>query len=194
MKKVSLYLVYLLSFVYMEFLYRILVVGNVFRISNINMLLYLVFFALGTFIVTKLFNEKGNKIVFYSLLSIIALWFSAQYVVKEFCDFYISFSILQIADQLGDFMGKVVIEVLKRSWGIILLFLPVILTAIFHKKINFAKAGKKKILVLLVAFFASYGIYYVGLNIDKKSDYSPYELYHHVNNPSLNILCILKNT
>lgn len=187
MKKISLYLVYLVSFIYMEFLYRILVVGNVFRLSNINMILYLIFLAFGFLLVTKLLKEKGNKIIFYTLLSIVAIWFSAQYVVKEFCDFYISFSILQIADQLGDFMGKVVIEVLKRSWGIALFFLPVILTAIFHKKINFAKAGSKKIILLLVCFFASFGIYTAGLYLDKDSDYSPYELYHHVNNPSLNI-------
>jgi len=187
MKKVSLLLVYFVSFLYMEFLYRILIMDNVFRLSNVNMILFILFFSLFAFGISKIFKEKGNKITFFTILSIIALWFSAQYVVKSFFDFYISFSILQIADQVGDFMGKAVIETLKRSWAIILMFMPVILGAIFRKRISFKRNNSRRMLLTIVALLFSFGIYYVGLNIGKNEDYSAYELYHHVNNPSLNI-------
>lgn len=187
MKKVSLYLVYFFSFLYMEFLYRILVMDNIFRLSNINMILYLIFFSLLIFIVSKLFREKGNKITFYIILSLIGLWFSIQYVVKSFFDFYISFSLLELADQVGDFFGKAVIETLKRLWGIVLIYLPLIVSVIFRKKINFKRNSGKKSLILCIGLILSYGIYYGGLYIDKNSDYSPYELYHQINNPSLNI-------
>jgi len=187
MKKVSLLLVYFLSFLYMEFLYRILVVENIFRLSNINMILFLSFFSILAFIISKCFKEKVNKIVFYTFLSVIALWFSAQYVVKSFFDFYISFSILQIADQVGDFFGKAVVETAKRLWAIALMYLPIILSVICRKRINFKKGNNKVLLISLVGLVSSFGIYYAGLYIGKDADYSPYTLYHNVNNPSLNI-------
>ena len=187
MKKVSMFLIYLLSFIYLEFLYRILLYDNVFRLSNVNMLLFLVFFALFIYLISKLFKEKANKVIFYIILGLICLWFSAQYVVKGFLDFYISFSILQIADQVGSFLGKAVIEILRRIFGIILLFMPLIVSIILRKKINFKKNSFAKDILLIIFCFLAYGIYYVSLNIRKDEDYSVYMLYHDVNNPALNI-------
>ncbi|MBQ6841302.1 MAG: LTA synthase family protein [Bacilli bacterium] len=187
MKKISLLVVYFLSFIYMEFLYRILVMDKVFRLSNINMLLFLIFFALFFFMISKLFKEKENKIIFYTSMSIIGLWFSAQFVVKSFFDFYISFSVLQIADQVGDFLSIAVVETAKRLWGVALIYIPVILAIIFRKRISFKQSGWKKTLIIALCTILSYGIYYVGLNIGKSEDYSAYDLYHSVNNPSLNV-------
>jgi len=187
MKKISLLLVYVLSFIYMEFLYRILVMDSVFRLTNINMIAFILFFALLMYIFSKVFREKGNKIVFYTLMAIIGLWFSAQFVVKSFFDFYISFSILQIADQVGDFLDKAVVETLKRLWGIALMYLPLIMAVIFRKKINFKQHKPAKTILLLGISCLAFGLYYASLYLNKNADYSPYELYHHINNPSLNM-------
>ena len=187
MKKISIFLIYLISFIYLEFLFRVLLYDNVFRFSNINMILFVMFFTFCAFIITKLFKEKGNRVIFYLLLFLVCLWFSAQYVVKGFCDFYISFSILQIADQVGSFLGKAIIEVLKRIFGIALIFMPLILSIVFRKKINFKHNPGKKTTLLLVIALISFGIYYVSLNFKKDEEYSAYMLYHEVNNPSLNI-------
>ena len=187
MKKVNIFLIYFISFVYLEFLYRIFLYDKVFIPANITMIAFLLFFAMTLFLFTKLLKEKANKVFFFIFLSIICVWFSAQYVVKSFMDFYISFSILQIADQVGSFLGKAVIEVLKRIFGIILIFLPVILSGIFHRKINFKKRKFTASILVLILCFASYGLYYLSLNIQKNKQYSAYVLYHEVNNPSLNI-------
>ena len=187
MKKVNIFLIYFISFIYLEFLYRIFLMDKVFIPANITMIAFLLFFAMTLFLFTKLLKDKANKVFFYIFLSLICLWFSAQYVVKSFMDFYISFSILQIADQVGSFLGKAVIEVLRRLFGIILLFLPVILCGIFHRKINFKKRKFKATVLIFILCFASYGLYYLSLNIQKNKQYSAYVLYHEVNNPSLNI-------
>ena len=185
--KISIFLIYLISFIYLEFLFRFLLIDPVFRISNINMILFVVFFAMLLFIVTKLFKEKANKFFFYIFMFIISVWFAAQYVVKGFFDFYISFSILQIADQVGDFIGKAVIEILKRIVGIIFIFMPFIISIILRKKISFHQSGFKKNILLVIICAIFYGGYYASLNIKKDEDYSAYMLYHEVNNPSLNI-------
>ncbi len=187
MKKINLFLVYFISFVYLEFLYRILLYDKVFIPSNITMIAFLLFLAMVFFFVNKLLKDKANKVFFYIFLVIICTWFSAQYVVKSFMDFYISFSILQIADQVGSFLGKAVIEVLRRILWIALLFLPVIISGILHKKINFKKRKFKNSIIILILCFALYGVYYGSLYVQKDKEYSAYILYHEVNNPSLNI-------
>ena len=187
MKKISIFFVYLISFIYLEFLYRILLYDNIFRISNINMIIFVIFFALVLYLLTKLLKEKGNKFFFFSYLLLICLWFTAQYVVKGFLDFYISFSILQIADQVGSFLGKALLEISKRIVGITFIFIPFILSIIFRKKIDFQKNSFKKDIILVVLCVLSFSLYYVSLNINKNEDYSAYELFHNTNNPSLNI-------
>lgn len=188
MKKISVILIYLVSFIYMEFLYKILIYDNVFKLSIINMLLFLIPFSLLMGLLTKLFKEsKWNKIVFIVILGVIALWFSAQYVVKGYFDFYISLSTFEVADQVGDFAGKAVIETLKRLPGIIMFFLPMTLSIIFGKYVNLKQNRWPKSLLLFTIVLATYGIYILGLNIGKEKPYSPYTLYYNVNDVSLNM-------
>jgi len=188
MKKVSVIFIYLISFLYMEILYKIFIYDNLFRVSLINMILFLVPLSLLLGIIVKLFKDsKWNKIIFFIILGIITVWFSAQYVVKDYFDFYISLSTFEVADQLGDFAGKGVIETLKRIPGILLFFLPFILTLIFNKRINFKQNKTKKSIVLLIMVCISYGVYHLGLNIEKNKSYSSYVLYHNVNDVSLNM-------
>ena len=165
MKKISIFFVYLISFIYLEFLYRILLYDNIFRISNINMIIFVIFFALVLYLLTKLLKEKGNKFFFFSYLLLICLWFTAQYVVKGFLDFYISFSILQIADQVGSFLGKALLEISKRIVGITFIFIPFILSIIFRKKIDFQKNSFKKDIILVVLCVLSFSLYYVSLKM-----------------------------
>jgi len=187
MKKISLFLVYFISFIYMEFMYKIFIYDNIFRLSIVNMILFILMFSIIVYLFTKILKEKGNKILFIIIMSIIAIWFSAQYVVKSYFDFYISLSTFEVADQVGDFMGKAVIETLKRIPGILLFFLPMILTLIFNKYVDFKHNKYKKNLIVIVLLILSFVGYKLGLNINKKDMYSPYNLYYSVNDVSLNM-------
>ena len=187
-KKISLFIVYLLSFIFMELLYKIFIYNHVFRISIGNMLLFLVFFSLIMTILTRLFkNDKYNKIVFIVLMSLISIWFCAEYVCKSYFDFYISLSTFEVADQLGGFVGKTITEILKRILGITLFFLPLILSLIFSKKINYKQMSIKKSLGLFCISLFVYAFYLLSLNIGKDKDYSAYDLYYNVNDVSLNM-------
>lgn len=188
MKKVSLILIYLVSFIYMEFLYKILIYDNIFRISIINMILFLIPFCLFMFVFTKLLkNSNWNKMVFIIIISLIAIWFSAQYVVKGYFDFYISLSTFEVADQVGDFAVKAVIETIKRLPGIIMFFLPLVLTLIFNNYVSFKQNSWQRSLTYVCIALLTYGGYILGLNINKDNAYSPYVLYYNVNDVSLNM-------
>lgn len=120
------------------------------------------------YVLTRIFSEKLNKFIFYFTFVFWSLWFSAQYVVKGFFDFYISFSVLQIADQVTSFLGKAVIETAKRLPGIILLCIPLILVIIFKRKIYFKRTNGYKIgMALIMLVFSGIGYIY-SLNIGKE--------------------------
>ena len=130
---------------------------------------------------------KINKIIFITIMVILAVWFSAQYVVKDYFDLYISLSTFGVADQLFDFISKTLIEIFHHLPGIIMFFMPTIISIFFLKKINFEKYKLKHIIILLVLLLLFIGTYKLLLNVDKEKSYSNYNLYYEVNDISLNV-------
>ncbi len=188
MKKVQVFFIYLISFIFMEFLFKFLLMDHVFAIANINMLLFLIPFSFLLSILTNLSkSEKANFIICLVILGLISVWFSAQYVFRDYFGFYISWGAFGLADQIGTFAGKGVVETLRRLPGIIGLFVPFILTIIFHKHINFRHSKWQKSGIMLILVLITYGIYLLGLNINKNKNYSPYSLYHNFNDINLNV-------
>ena len=57
MKKINLFFVYFFSFLVMEFLYKIFLYDNIFRISIINMILFILCISLFLTFICKLFSE-----------------------------------------------------------------------------------------------------------------------------------------
>jgi len=187
MKKISLLIVYFISFMFMEMIYKLVIFKSFFSITLINMVLFLISISLILFVLTKLCQEKYNKIIYIIIMSLISLWFSAQYVVKSYFDFEISLSTFQVADQINSFFLKVVLEVIKRIPIIILFFIPLIFGIIFRNKIDFEKNNLKKNGIFITLFVLSIFGYKMGLLINKKADYSAYELNYRINNISLSM-------
>ena len=114
MKKVNLFLILFICFIYMETLYRLLVFNNIFISTFVNMLLFIVPLSLFLYVLSKISkSEKLNKRIFVAFLLFITIWFSVQYVVKSYFGIYVSFSTLKIADQVGDFLTKALVEITK---------------------------------------------------------------------------------
>ncbi len=188
MKKINLFVVYFSEFIILEILYKLLIKQSIFRLSLINMFLFIGVVALFLTIITKLFkNTKINKTIYFILLTFLTIWFSAEYVIKGYFGFYISWNAFKIADQIGSFAGKGVIEVLKRIPGICLLFIPLILNIIFHKKIDYTKLTIKSSLIYIISFLILLGSYFLSLNINKNASYSPYVLTYEINDIALNV-------
>ena len=188
MKKINVFLVYFVSLIFMEFLFKFLTIEHIFRLSNINLILFLIPFSLLLSILTNITkNSKTNRVIFIVILSILSVWFSAQYVVKSYFGCYISLGAFGVADQVVEFASKGVIETLRRLPGIICLFIPFILTMFFHKYINFHKFRWQKNLVIFGIIVITYIIYLLSLNIGKNNSYSPYILYNEINDVNLNM-------
>ena len=188
MKKLNVIIVYLISLVYMEFLYKLLIFDKFFDLAIFNLLVFVILFSILCGVITTLFkNEKANKWILISILGVIAIWFSAQYVVKDYFDFYISLSTFQVADQVGGFLGKTIIEIIKRIPCILLFFVPMITSIVFNKYINLEQKNKEKVIGFLGLTLLIYGVFLLCLNINKDKTYSVYNLYYNVNEVSLNM-------
>ena len=161
----------------MEILFKLLLGNQLFKLSLINMVIFLISFSFIIGVLCTLTkSKKANKIIYIVLFSLISIWFCAQYVVKSYFDFYISLSTFTVADQVTDFMGKAVVETLRRIPGIILFFVPLVVSLIFSKHLNFKQNSLKQVLVLLSMGIGFYGLYIGSLFINKEAAYSPYVL------------------
>lgn len=101
--------------------------------------------------------------------------------------FYFDFGLLGASGQVFSFASDGVDLVLRNVLGIILMFLPFILFAIFNKVIFIEKEKKNIVFIKGSLFFLSIASFYLFLQLDKDKINSPYKLYYDVNNVDLNI-------
>ncbi len=188
MKKINVFLISLVSFIYLEIIIKLLLKEQILETSLINMLIFILAISLlFNLIVTFFKKERLNKTIYFTLLVFITIWFSANYVLKSYFGFYLSWHAFNIADQLESFAGKGVIEVLKRLPGILLIFIPLIISIIFHKKLTFKKLSIKVKLIYFSLFLITLGAYFLSLNFNKDESYSPYSLTYEVNDINLHV-------
>ena len=84
MKKYNIFICYFISLLFMEVLFKLFIFDNIFSISVVNLIIYNLFISCIFSIVTKLFNMKFNKILSIIIICFCSLWFSAQYVCKDY--------------------------------------------------------------------------------------------------------------
>ena len=190
MKKISIFLVYILSFLYLELLFKGLLGISFFTLGLLPMLLFIICLSLILLIITKIFPEKVNKVLYFFIFLAIGVWFAAQYVVKQSTEFFFDWNFASVAGgniMEGEFKKVTFKIIVNHIPQILLFFLPVIFFLIFKKKMNFKKSKIAKLLVLLV-FVPIFILGYKGvLLIDKNSEYSPYELVYTTRENNLNI-------
>ncbi len=125
---------------------------------NINViLLVLGCLTLGLFFgfLNSLFPEKVNRILFYGNVFLITFYFGMQLCLFRLFGFYFELSLLAAADQVFSFSKEMILLIISQLFGIILLLLPLILSIIFRKKINFHREKRPLISVLVTVLSAA---------------------------------------
>lgn len=173
--------------IYLEFLFRLLVKSQIFNISILYVLLYSIFLSLIINIITKFFKLSVNKTIWFVVLFMISLLYSVQLCMYKMFGFYFNWSLIGATDQVAAFMGDGIKLILNNVLGIVLIFMPFILTIIFRKKISFDQDIRTNSLYKLGYAIGIILVFLGCLFIDKNSVNSSYELYYKVNNSTLNI-------
>ena len=185
--KLKKYLYVLLSLLYFEFIFNLFTYDSYLRSSFINIVLFCLINSFLVFIITNVWNNKGNKIATYIVFSILPLWYSLYYVFYNLLLTPFSVALFRQADQAMAFPKNIILAILENSYVILLLFLPLLLFIVFREKIFKKRIGVKGIIVSVVGLILSIGIYISNIYIQDRSTGSIYNLYFETNNISLNI-------
>lgn len=175
----------LINILYLELIYHLFIFKN-FEFKSI---LYITLFSLLTSLfidlITSFFNKKLNKWLFIGINAFIYVLFLAQYINFKFYGNIISVYSVFHGGQVFGFFGAIWAVIKENIFRCLLLFIPVSLLFIFHKKIKSESFNPKilwkKALVLLITFI----ITVLSLNLDtKKSIYTAKNLYYNQHYPN----------
>ena len=183
-KKLSLFIIFLLSFIYLELVFKIMNFGiaNLFSLSFIYYSLFSIIISLILYLICKSFSEKTNRRISLTIMFIICLVFTVEYVFRNIFNTFFSFSLLKIIDQALTFGGTAISETLKMLPCVILLFVPFIIMLIIRKKIGFEKhKKKKKVISYVVTLTLSILLFVLLANTGSNK-----ALFYDVENNSLN--------
>ena len=187
MKKLKTFLYFLVSLLFIEILFKIIIFRNVFDVSLINLFLFLVFVAILCTFICSLFSEKVNKRLFSIILFILGIYVVFQKCLFGLFGLFFSFSLFGAAGQTMEF-GEDILRIAITNIGYIILFLlPFIGTFFACKYLDFSKLEKNKLSNLLCVVISSLGVFFVSLLIGKNGDYSAYKLYFEYQDMALSV-------
>lgn len=175
----------LINILYLELIYHLFV----FKTFELKSILFITLFSLLTSLfidlITSFFNKKLNKWLFIGINAFIYVLFLAQYINFKFYGNIISVYSVFHGGQVFGFFGAIWAVIKENIFRCLLLFIPVSLLFIFHKKIKSESFNPKilwkKALVLLITFI----ITVLSLNLDtKKSIYTAKNLYYNQHYPN----------
>ena len=175
----------LINILYLELIYHLFV----FKTFEFKSILFITLFSLLTSLfidlITSFFNKKLNKWLFIGINAFIYVLFLAQYINFKFYGNIIRVYSVFHGGQVFGFFGAIWAVIKENIFRCLLLFIPVSLLFIFHKKIKSESFNPKilwkKALVLLITFI----ITVLSLNLDtKKSIYRAKNLYYNQHYPN----------
>ena len=189
MKKIHLTFYYFLVLLYLELVFKITIFGfKGFNLQFFNMVLYLIPISLFLSLITRMFNEKGNKIVSNIIIGFLSFWFSVEFVFKKIFDTFFCLSLVGLADQAAAFAKDAIKLIFLNIYGIVLMFVPLVITIILSKKnLVIKKQSGAHALVMFGMFILSLGLFFLTLNINKNASNSAYELVYKVDNNAMNL-------
>ena len=180
-KIIPIYFIYYIILLYLELIFRIFCINKFFSLSIINILLYLIPISIFMSIISKILSNKKNYYISLALISLLTLYFCIELVFERTFNVFFSLSTLGLANQTLSFLGETISSIMTNIIPIFLLFIPLILTIIFHKKIDYFKCNKKELLIYIISIIISILLFLGSLFINKEI----YDLYFNSNNLTL---------
>ena len=188
-KKLNIVIWFSFWIIFLEFIYRIFIIGEFFNLNTLSVILFSIPWICGISILCSIFNERINKIITIILTFCITILTLAQIV---YFNFYNSiFSFFSLTTGTGQVMQfwQMIIEVILRIWYIFaLVLIPFILFIVFNKKIfDYARIKSKKLIIVLGTLLVSLFGIIIRIKTDNKGVYSLKRLLYETHAPMLTI-------
>ncbi len=162
---------------YLELLFKHILVKNIFNIGLIYTLIYSIPIFILFVILTKSFKEIVNKIFMYLTTVILVVYFEVQFIFYTLFQEPFSFTTIGLANQALDFRS-IVVEAIGKHWLMFALFLlPLLLVIILRKKYNFNRYHKHTNITLVIMLMISFLSTYLTLIPKNINDNNSKELY-----------------
>ncbi len=184
-KKMPLFLMYYLSLLFLEMIFRIVCIKTLFSTSLLYMLLYLLPISFLFSIIGKLGTKKINDVINSILFFLLGFLFSVELVFKNTFKVYFSIRTLGLSSNLTSFWEDTIASIFHNIIYIVLFFIPLVLFLFLRKKISCQRIGKKGLLSSCLMILLGILGFRLSLLIHKDSLNSLYELYYQVDNISL---------
>jgi len=133
-----------LLILYYETILRIFLFDAVFNMGYIYMCLFSFPLGLLFYLLSKAFNEKTNKILFYGIVIFLTLYYGVQIIYYRIFNTFASwYSILAGTGKVLWFKDIIISVLLDNIFELIIVFLPLVLLLIFHRNLQFNKIIKR---------------------------------------------------
>ena len=109
--------IYYLTLIYLEIVFRVVCTENIFPITFINNLIFLLPVTLFLIIISSLLTPKVNAIIAKIITFILCLWYAICLVFKNKFGVYFSLSAIGLANQLKSFTRLNTNEVVVTNLG-----------------------------------------------------------------------------
>ena len=137
-----------LLILYYETILRIFLFDAVFNMGYIYMCLFSFPLGLFFYLLSKAFNEKTNKILFYVIVIFLTLYYCVQIIYYRIFNTFTSwYSILAGTGKVLWFKDIIISVLLDNIFELIIVFLPLVLLLIFHRNLQFNKIIKSNLLI-----------------------------------------------
>lgn len=188
-KKLPLIVYFSFLIIYLEIVYKALVLKNVFSLNTLLIILFSVPFILLFTIMSSLFNSKINKVISIFNSIFITFIFASQYIYFEFYDSIFSvYSIKAGTGQVfGEFFSAIFKMVVDNIWGVLLIILPTILFIIFKNKVFDFSRKRVMFIVQLVSLVIFTVITKLVVHFNNAGMYSLNRIYYESHAPMITI-------
>lgn len=189
-KKLTMLIWWVFWFIFLEMIFRIFIVGNVFTLSTLTMLLFCLPWIVLLSIILNLYGEKLNKFLNIFFTSVFGVLMLSQFVYFKVYDSVFSFFSITAggAGQVMQFWEQIVKVITKNWYVFVITFIPYILFLVFNKKIFTYKKIKLPVIIaeLIMLVLSLIGII-CRIHFDNKGIYSLKRLFTETHAPMITI-------
>lgn len=181
-------LIYWLAFIIYEELVLSGLIFGAFPKTALMIILLSSPFAIFLSLLTSIFKRKVNVVTSYILTIGLCFVGGAQLVYYKIYEAILSFYSIVNGGQVTEFMTTILDEMAQNWFGLVLIFLPVIVLIILHKTkvLKFEKDTKQNMLIKLFSILVIYGIGILCINtINTEGINSNKNLYYNVHVPKV---------
>lgn len=182
-KTKSLLLFLIISILFLELIFHVFCLKS-FGKEILTIVLFTLPLCFLIYLFCSLFNKKINKFITFFIISLLTIFYIAQFIYFNLFNAIFGLSSIGLANQVLVVFDKVIETIILNWYVILLLLVPLIVLIVFNKKINFVLKKFNTLLAFVCTIILSI-ICLISISYGKEELYSNYNLTFKTRQPLL---------